>query len=74
MYVMSDKLTESKPRQQANRRIVEIQENKYGDMFHFESFCGNHLLRRSLYILERGLVSIGKMVYLTICACSSAHG
>jgi len=41
MRVTSDKLTESEPRQQANRRIVEIQENKYGDMFVFESFCGS---------------------------------
>ena len=58
MCVTSDKLTESEPRQQANRRIVEIQENEYGDMFVFESFCGNDLLRRSLYILELELASI----------------
>ena len=41
MRVTSDKLTESEPRQQENRRIVEIQEKKYGDMFAFKSFCGN---------------------------------
>jgi len=54
-----------------------MQENEYGDiMFDFKSFCGNDLLssRRSLYILERGLVSIDKLTYQTICACSSAHG
>jgi len=39
-----------------------------------ESFCGNNLLRRSLYIPERGLVSIGKLTYQVICACLSAHG
>ena len=27
----------------------------------------------AFYILERGLVSIGKLTYQTICACSSAH-
>jgi len=32
MRVTSDKLAESEPRQQANRRIVEIQENEYGDI------------------------------------------
>jgi len=56
--VTSDKWTESEPRQQANRRIMEIKENEYGDMFVFESFYGNDLLRRSLYILELELVSI----------------
>ena len=38
-----------------------------------ESFCGNDLLRRSLYIFERGLVSIGKLTYQMICACSSTQ-
>ena len=38
-----------------------------------ESFCGNGLLRRrSLYILERGLVSIGKLTYQTICTSNNA--
>jgi len=32
MHVTSDKLTESEPRQQANLRIVEIQENEYGEL------------------------------------------
>ena len=41
MHVSSDKLTEGEPRQQANHRFVEIQENEYRDMFDFESFCGN---------------------------------
>ena len=39
-----------------------------------ESFCGNDLLRRSLYIPECGLVSIGKLTYQVICACLSTHG
>jgi len=41
MHVSSDELTEGEPRQQANHRFVEIQENEYRDMFDFESFCGN---------------------------------
>ena len=55
---------------------MEIQENEYGDMFDFKSFCGNDLLRRSLYIFKciHGLVSIGKLTYQMICACSSAYG
>ena len=68
MRVTSDKLTESEPRQQANKRIVEIQDNEYGELY------GNDLLRKSLYILKHGLVSIGKLTYQTVCACSSAHG
>ena len=32
MRVTSDKLAESEPRQQANCRFVEIQENEYGDI------------------------------------------
>ena len=43
-------------REQENWKIME--ENEYGDMFVFESFCGNDLLRRSLYILELELASI----------------
>jgi len=37
-------------------------------------YCTTLSISYSLYILERGLVSIGKLTYQTICICSSAHG
>ena len=60
MRVTSDKLTQSL----GSKRTGDCQElwrsrriNEYRDMF---DFCGNiNLMKRSLYILECGLVSIG---------------